>query len=86
MSEETVTSREVGTCGVSIDAVGTHASIHLGGTETGKSFEFTMPRGLASHMSSTKALRRCTRFRLDKKIGWLQPTPKPEKPAEAAIR
>ena len=53
MSDETVTSREVATCGVSIDADETHVSIYLGGTETGKSFEFTMPRDLALYMSST---------------------------------
>ena len=53
MSDEAGTSSEVATCGMSISADGAHVHIYLGGAETGKSFEFTMPKDLALHMSST---------------------------------
>ncbi len=53
MSDEAGTSCEVATCGVSISANKTHVFIYLGGTETDKSFKFTMPKDLAVHMAGT---------------------------------
>ena len=53
MSDEAGTSCEVATCGVSISADRGHVHIYLGGAETDKSFEFTMPKNLAMHMAST---------------------------------
>ena len=53
MSDETGTSCEVATCGVSISADRAQVSIYLGGVETDKSFEFTIPKDLAVHMAST---------------------------------
>ena len=53
MSDEAGTSCEVATCGVSISADRAHVHIYLGGAETDKSYEFTMPKDLAIHMAST---------------------------------
>lgn len=53
MIDETGTSCEVAACGVSVSADGTRMSLYLGSTEAGQSFEFTMPKDLALHMSST---------------------------------
>ncbi len=53
MSDETGTSCEVATCGVSVSADKTRLSLYLGSTEADKSFEFTMSKDLALHMSST---------------------------------
>ena len=53
MSDEAGTSCEVTTCGMSISADRAHVHIYLGGAETGKSFEFTMPKDLAMHMADT---------------------------------
>ena len=53
MSDETGTSCEVATCGVSVSADKTRLSLYLGSTEADKSFEFIMRKDLALHMSST---------------------------------
>ncbi len=53
MSDEAGTSCEVATCGMSISADGAHVHVYLGGAETDKSFEFTMPKDLALHMAGT---------------------------------
>ena len=53
MSDETGTSWEVTTCGVSVSADKTCLSLYLGSTETDKSFEFIMPKDVALYMSST---------------------------------
>ena len=53
MSDETGTSCEVATCGVSVSADKTRLSLYLGSIEADKSFEFIMPKDLALHMSST---------------------------------
>ena len=53
MSDETVTSCEVATCGVSVSADKTRLSLYLGSIEADKSFEFVMRKDLALHMSST---------------------------------
>ena len=53
MSNETGTSREVATCGVSISADRTRVTIYLGSTDSDGAFEFIMPKDLALHMSST---------------------------------
>ena len=53
MSDETGTSREVTSCGISVSADKTRLFLYLGSTETDKSFEFIMPKDLALHMSNT---------------------------------
>ena len=44
MSDETGTSREVTSCGISVSADKTRLFLYLGSTETDKSFEFIMPK------------------------------------------
>ncbi|MCY4498014.1 MAG: hypothetical protein OXC14_12075 [Rhodospirillaceae bacterium] len=53
MSDETGTSREVTTCGVSVSADKTRLSLYLGSTDSDGAFEFIMPKDLALHMAST---------------------------------
>ena len=40
-------------CGMSVSADRARVHIYLGGAETDKSFEFTMPKDLAMHMAGT---------------------------------
>ncbi|MCY4497259.1 MAG: hypothetical protein OXC14_08235 [Rhodospirillaceae bacterium] len=53
MNDETATSCEITSCGVSVSADRSNVAIYLGGAETDKSFKFTMPKDLAIYMSNT---------------------------------
>ena len=53
MSDDAGDGCKITTCGVSISADRTNVAIYLGGAETDKSFELTMPMDLAMHMAST---------------------------------